>query len=288
MQNIETLPLSDYVTKFGGNAEGLEKMMDVFDKPPASRRIPQNPHCNKTYVENASQQHTINVVAILADKIFATLICKSREPAKDAMWCWEQYGFIPFQDGKPKSGYKAYLYGTAAFFNFVQMGNCSDRCCIAAIKLRRMINDNSIQIKIQSAPSRDHFIILLGSKETGWHIYDPVTNGRILFPMTYYQKNVLPTFKEIPKEKRARQMDFTVTHEVANDFHARWPKIKAAMIKLAKEKLPSENELSLDFNYLIALKENGIVDFAAAVKAAIQGFRVLVGGIEQKNDLLQD
>lgn len=281
MNNSETTLLTSYVTKFGGSAEELEKMMAIFDRPPVSRTIPKNRYCNKAYAANSQQQFTINTVIILANKLFHTLEA-TPDPSAFSTWCKEQYGFTPFV--KEELRYKGYLYGRAAFFNFLQIGNCSYRCCLAAMKLRRLISDTNVSIIVQSAPSRDQYIICLGNKESGWYVYDPLTNGRIIFPFKHYQQNVLPTFEEIPNEQRGMQFNFQVTHDDANDFHARWPKIQAAMVKLAKEKLPSESELLNDSLYIKAIGRNGIKDneHKEAVKEALKGFKLILEENEQK------
>lgn len=96
-----------------------------------------------------------------------------------------------------------YLLSKALGFACTGVGNCSDRSAYAAIKLFEIFKSTDVKVSLVSVPSVDHFIVYIGNKERGWHIYDPLTNPTIAFTFDEYKAQVLPLFEPLsrPKDK---------------------------------------------------------------------------------------
>ena len=87
-----------------------------------------------------------------------------------------------------------FLVKKAILFSITEIGNCSDRAAYASLILFNALKETGIKVALQSLETKDQFYVCLGSKETGWKIYDPLTNPSIVFDVAEYQEKMLGYF----------------------------------------------------------------------------------------------
>ncbi len=102
------------------------------------------------------------------------------------------------------------MFLQAFIFDISDVGNCANRACYAALQLQQILQGTPIKIIVKSAEKVDHYVVYLGNKETGWFVYDPLTNPELVFPHEEYTKTILRMFPEA-KSSRRIPMQVTVT-----------------------------------------------------------------------------
>lgn len=264
----------EHMTQLGASSENAESLAQCFDTTPCYRYKVQSTHCPKSYDVDAQVAQQASALGVLTSKVFGTLTCVGADRNADVLWCAENYGFVPFTEGKPDTAYRGYLFGRAAQFRFVGNGSCATRAAHAALKIREMLKDAPVKVVLQSTPWCDHYTVFLGSKKT-WMVYDPLINGRLLFPFSYYQDNVIQSFPKV--QVPARQFKLTITSDIVSQFDKRWPTIQKAMVQLVKERQENPHKLVKNPDFRDAMKAQ---DLQAAYwikysKAAIKALNLL-------------
>lgn len=85
----------------------------------------------------------------------------------------------------------------AAFFALYGVGNCASRSAYAAIVLRQLLPED-IKIVWQGNAQKDHFVLLLGNKDRGYFVFDPLINYEAVFPFTSYQNEMFRLYPDRP------------------------------------------------------------------------------------------
>ena len=165
--------------------------------PPTIQHIPHNPYCPQEY-----QSEQSNIRAILMEVVGAIYTSFQRETGirKNIMDEMAAYD----------TSAEFFLYERALHFAILNSGNCSHRSAYAALQLVRILKSD-VRISLSSNPKYDHFFLRLTDPKTKKSfIYDPLSNPELLFDEEYYTEQVLPTFAEIPEEKKIPQYHYEV------------------------------------------------------------------------------
>lgn len=131
-----------------------------------------------------------------------------------------------------------YLLGKALLFAATAIGNCADRAAYAALQFFKLFNDTPIQVAVQSSPEYDQFVVYLGNRDMGWHIYDPLTNPSVLFAFKEYTTDVLPLFPKVthPKQK----FSLLINRQLVDTFEQQAPQTLHRLLAVLGQIKPEE------------------------------------------------
>lgn len=135
-----------------------------------------------------------------------------------------------------------YMLAMSSYFELFDVGSSGHRVSYAATFLREALPE-SIKIRITSNTKRDLILACIGSKKTGYYVYDPSLNPTLLFEHEYYKKNILTLIPE--SYIKVKRFDLMLQHNTA------------AKIKRMK---PYTHEVICDFIHRIDLEPEILKD----------------------------
>ncbi len=249
----EMIPLSQFVAKSQGDVAKAEALTNTFldAMPPEEHYFPKSTYVANEYKEK--QQRGDARAAGAISTFFQRATQRAFALGRDFALLKQLYGILP-ED--MDTNMQIFLYSHAAEYHFSKIGNCSVRASYAAIMLHQLFKGAKIVVELQSVPSRDHFVVMLGNKAIGYYVYDPLTNPHVVFDTKFYQANVLNTFRKPPYTAQA--MKLRITDELVATYEKQLPQIVAIMTELTNTALETVAEIKHDAAYLICLNDNGI------------------------------
>lgn len=265
MQARESIiPLANFVQKYNGNNAEADSLVTTFlaGQVPSAQYFPlATKYVAKDYLDRKPE-------APSAGALGTFLQCALFKAFPDGFPNWQSdrdekrqmlevmhklYGTIPTDK---ESNMQILLFSRAAFYQFSQTGSCSYRASYAALQLFKMMQGTSLNVALQSAPSVDHFTILIGNKKEGYYVYDPLTNPLMVFDREFYIKNILSTFPKAAYQAAA--MNMVITQRLSDTYDKQFPLIKDEFEKLLKSSEKNSGVILKDPAFSFTLMKNKI------------------------------
>lgn len=265
MQTRESMiPLSNFVQKYNGKNAEAESLVETFlaGQVPSAQHFPlATKYVAKPYLDRQSEALFAGTLGAYLERSLSKAF-----PQGYPNWQFDEnekrqmidvllklYGTVP---ADKTNNAHIFLFGRAAFYDFSQTGSCSYRASYAALKLFKMLQGTTLNVALQSAPSVDQFTVLIGNKNVGYYVYDPLTNPLMLFEREFYIKNILSTFTKVPHQATA--MNMTITKELSDTYDKYYPVIKEEFTKLLKSADHNADVILQDTKFAYALTKNKI------------------------------
>lgn len=231
--------------------------------PPHHDVFPKSEHTSARYTEKQGDALLTGVYFALVQR--ALLRLEVEQENRDLI-----NKLFGYDVNTPADILKIYLFAHASMYKITSAGSSSCRASYAALCLYEIFANTPVRVVLHSyLPNRDHYVVMLGNKEMGWFVYDPLTNPELVFDNDLYKQTVLTTFRR-PKTS-AKPFQLTITKELSTNFAARWPLIEVELVKLLAENAGSVEELLRD-PALLAYRTTcdvGYEDWEKNIKAAL-------------------
>lgn len=265
------LSLTDFVqqnadaTAMDSHLSAANQLIEQFHRgfPPHHDVFPKSEHTSARYTEKREN-------ALLTGVYFALVqgaLIRLEVVDENGDFINKLFGYDINTQGDE---HKIYLFAHASMYKITSAGSCSYRASYAALCLYEIFANTPIKVVLHSyLPTRDQFVVMLGNKEMGWFVYDPLTNPELVFDSEQYKKSVLTTFRR-PKTS-AKPFQLTITKELSANFNARWPLIEVELIKMLTENTGTVEELLRDPALLayLTLSDIGYEDWGKNIRAAL-------------------
>lgn len=231
----------EFVKDNGGDAEVARSLVNSFIQYPPNRdRMPKK--CSYTYSYAFPKDPNYQMVRewVIGRAVDALSIYRVD---RDNALGIKVFGINAFGDTDGTFAKIFMLYQHAAMFKFFNVGDCSFRCSLAALELRRTL-PKEIFISMRSNAGKDQFYLMLGNSQLGYFVYDPLTNPTLLFHHTTYAQDVLAKFHDVDPRFKAKDyklvqqsngvfkkvpgkkmFNLKVTEEHVHQFEGQWPTI---------------------------------------------------------------
>lgn len=181
--------LLEFCIRNGGNILIMNRLISLFKTGPAPSPLmllSESEYLSVEYATNARQ---------LLGVVYGTL---PLQHLGETIGLEQTLGMLAREHGFPRLSNPSRNYNLlvkqAAFFALYGSGNCSQRAAYASLLLRHAFVDPKFKVCFYSAASKDQFIVMLGNKELGFYVYDPILNHSKIFELKMYQKEILPAY----------------------------------------------------------------------------------------------
>lgn len=227
MQATQPIQFGDFVSTYGGNTELGQDVPSSFYTSVGAFYFPKSTYVKKEFSKDSVAGAVSAIVRTTIETISIDAEALSRENYFKMV---EAFGFQLNAD--KETALKAFLFDRAATFQFCPYGTCAWRACYAGLKLIRVFQNSNLQVFVEAAKIKDHFTVMLGSKVTGWFVYDPLTNPDVVFPVDLYNKEIIPTFSD--RRSTAERFSLKITPALAEAYENAWPRIQKLYLETCR------------------------------------------------------
>lgn len=171
---------------------------------------------------------------------------------------------------------KSFWFDRAATFQFCPYGSCAWRASYAAVKIAKIFQNSDLKIYVKSAETKDQFTVMVGNKNRGWFVYDPLTNPDVFFPVELFNKKVVGTFSD--RRPGASQFCLQITPDLLEEYSKIWPRLQKLYLQQCANTVVTVKSLLNDPAFLGGLKLGQVKPskYNEVCKRAIEIFKDLV------------
>lgn len=216
--------LSVYLHHYGVKKEEIEAFQNKMTEiAPADYFLPESDHVYYDYNEPLDLELGVlsQIVQYGLESIIDPVVCKPTTARKI-------YGPAPLC-GPLELAAKDFFYGRVAAYDLTSVGPSTYRACYAAYCLRRLIQSQSVRIKVVSNAALTFYrVIILGVGDQTM-VYDPFINPTKVFSEKFHKRNISRLFPEEDVDEENDLYEFNVTTPVCQELSERLGGIKEAL-----------------------------------------------------------
>jgi len=230
----------DFVEQYNGDQPITQQMLTKLLKmPPPKSKLPESEYVSTAYNDRVNDEKMAEFAHNIVQK--STIKLNQGSQIQEPEQIAAIFGCYPTDI---TIAMKQFMFKHATLFDITQVGACTERASYAALSLAEAFKTQAINVAYTSNIKKNQFAVILGNKEIGFYVYDPLTNPELIFSHAYYTKNVLSQFPD--NHITSNQVKVKITSDILEEFEAQKNLMRTRLATYIQDNLPTLEQLYHD------------------------------------------